>query len=277
LLVLNPDVTVGDRFVEEVLALTAKLPAIEPPVGVVGLRLLDGDGRWQRSTGQFPTLSGTLARMLLPRARRKYDSPPNDRPSPVAWVTGCCMLLRRECIEQIQGFDEDFFLYYEDVDFCRRAQRAGWAVWYAPSPTAVHHHPLHGRAVPPALRVFTRHGLLSYCSKHWPKWQLKLLARVVAAEAALREWWANGRGLHAEGTRFRELRGMARGIVVGDSRSVRRRLQRIVRHSDMNPPGGNLRPSETAGRSFQSDPPDLGHVCGEIESRDKLTRGLTQR
>src|SRR5207249_7515050 len=51
----------------------------------------------------------------------------------VPWVTGCCLLVRRECLEELGGLDEDYFLYYEDVDLCLRARKRGWTVWYEPN------------------------------------------------------------------------------------------------------------------------------------------------
>ena len=63
------------------------------------------------------------------------------------------MLVRRDCFEQLGGLDETFFLYYEDVDFCRRAREAGWSVWYDPALRVTHHFPLHTRAVPRSRQV----------------------------------------------------------------------------------------------------------------------------
>src|SRR5262245_50528769 len=70
LLLLNPDVTVGDDFLDGVLALTIRLDRDEPRVGIVGLGVRNADGSRKPTTGPFPTLLGTLARLLLPRARR---------------------------------------------------------------------------------------------------------------------------------------------------------------------------------------------------------------
>jgi GT2 family glycosyltransferase len=228
LLVLNPDVSVEADFVERVLELTKQLPSIEPRVGVVGFRLIDQDGGWQRSTGEFPTLTRTLARLVLPRARRKYNTPSNDGKSPVCWVTGCCMLLRRECVEHVDGFDEDFFLYYEDVDFCHRARAAGWGVWYEPGISVVHHHPLHGREVPAPLRVFTRHAFLTYGLKHWPRWQLRILTRLVAWEAKIRGAVASKRGNTTQADQFRRLQAIAWHIANGSSHEARKQLARMI-------------------------------------------------
>src|SRR5262249_41767950 len=117
---------------------------------------------------------------------RKYQAASSTGRSRVDWVTGCCLLLRRSCWEDLGGFDRDFFLYYEDVDLCWRARQRGWSVWHEPGLSVMHHHPLHGRTVSPPLRLITRHALLTYAHKHWPAWQVRLLSGIVRAEAALR-------------------------------------------------------------------------------------------
>jgi GT2 family glycosyltransferase len=222
-LLLNPDVSVPPGFADAVLARAERLPA---DVGIVGFRLRHSDGSVQHSAGPYPTLLGTLARLLLPRARRKYHAAAG--PGPVDWVTGCCLLVRRECFEQLGGFDPAFFLYYEDVDLCRRARERGWGVWFDPALEVTHHRPLHVRAVPPPLRLCTRHGLLTYAGKHWPGWQLRVLAGVVRLEAWLRQAWADWRRDAAAVGAYRKLRRLAADLAGGRTRRARRRLVRVV-------------------------------------------------
>ena len=186
-LALNPDVAVHDQFLRSALEEAERLLTKDPRAGVVGFRLRHGDGTEQLSSGAFPTLLSTFSRLLLSRSRRKYRSPGLNEAQPVPWVTGCCMLIRKECLRDLGGFDVDYFLYYEDVDFCRRAWDAGWSVWYRPFPEAVHHRPLHRRELSARLRVFTRHALLTYAAKHWKTWELQLMAAVVRLEALLRQ------------------------------------------------------------------------------------------
>src|SRR5262245_38213657 len=119
-LLLNPDVTVGDEFLDDVLALTIRLDRDEPRVGIVGLGVRNADGSRQPTTGPFPTLLGTLARLLLPRARRKCHLRSPNTSQEVPWATGCCLLVRRRLLDELGGFDPDFFLYYEDVDLPSR-------------------------------------------------------------------------------------------------------------------------------------------------------------
>jgi GT2 family glycosyltransferase len=228
LLLLNPDMTVDARFADAALALAERLAGTRPRAGIVGLGLRNGDGSPQGSCGPFPTLAGTLAGLLRPRAWRKYHAA-GAAAGRVAWVTGCGLLARRACLADLGGFADDFFLYYEDVDLCRRAAARGWEVWHEPGLSAVHHRPLQGRAVPAVLRLVTRHALLTYALRHWPRWQLAVLAAVVRLEAGLRRlraWW---RGRPDQAAVFRELGGLARELGRGDAAAARRRLRRVVR------------------------------------------------
>jgi GT2 family glycosyltransferase len=229
LLLLNPDVVLSDDFLDGVLGLARELEAREPRAGIIGFHLRNADGTRQLSSGPFPTLAGTLARLALPRPRRKYRRLSARRRCRAAWVTGCCLLVRRECLEEIDGLDEDFFLYYEDVDLCRRARARGWSVWYEPALRVVHQRPLHARAVPAHLRVLTRHALLTYAAKHWPGWQVRVLANLVGVEAWLRRCAASWRRDGASARLFRELGTMAADFSHGQADAARRCLRRVIR------------------------------------------------
>ncbi len=193
-LLLNPDVTVADGFLDAVLESAQRWPARDPLAGVIGFQLRHQDGTRQASAGPFPTLLTTLGGLLLPRSRRRCRHQSPDNSTNVPWVTGGCLLARRDCFEQLGGMDPSFFLYYEDVDFCRRARLAGWSVWYDPALEVTHHFPLHSRKVPAPLRMITRHALITYAQKHWACWQSRLLAGIVWLESAVRqrqsEWQA---------------------------------------------------------------------------------------
>lgn len=229
-LLLNPDVTLSPGFLDAALAHAYRLAAEQPIVGVVGFGLRNRDGSRQLSTGPFPTLAGTLARLLLPRARRKYSPAPGD--GSVDWATGCCLLVRRECWEELGGLDPAFFLYYEDVDLCRRARVAGWAVRHEPGLWVVHHHPLHGRRVPPHLRLITRHALLTYAGKHWPRWQVRLLAGIVGLEARVRAALARRRGDSGAASVFVQLKRLARETALGRAAAAARRLASVVQQQE---------------------------------------------
>jgi GT2 family glycosyltransferase len=139
-LLLNPDTVVKPG------AIAALVDFMErhPRIGIAGSSLEDGDGRPQCSAHRFPTPGGELlvgARLgLLDRLmpRRVLSPPIQPEPHPCDWVSGASMIIRREVFEQIGLLDEGYFLYFEEVDFCFRARKAGWDVWYVPQSRVVH-------------------------------------------------------------------------------------------------------------------------------------------
>src|SRR5262249_22774871 len=104
--------------------------------------------------------------------------------------------------------------------------------WFEPSLGVVHHHPLHGRSVPPHLRLFTRHALLTYGSKHWPRWQFEALAGIVQAEAWLRQWWTRRQGDAEAAALFVDLRAITADLAGRRRPAARRRLNRVVRREE---------------------------------------------
>ncbi|MFL5330426.1 MAG: glycosyltransferase family 2 protein [Gemmataceae bacterium] len=220
LLLLNPDMHVPDEFVDKVLVAAEQIAEKDPNVGVIGFELRHADGTPQPSAGPFPTLANVVGGMIRSRPTRRCRIKSSEAAA-VPWVTGCCLLVRRSCWMELNGFDEDFFLYYEDVDLCRRARAIGWTVWFEPALQVRHDHPLHLRSVPAPMRLITRHALLTYAAKHWPKWQFRLLGRVVRSEARLRGLWSRIRGRVADAEHFFRLQRLVDDLI--RSRSVRAR------------------------------------------------------
>jgi GT2 family glycosyltransferase len=119
----------------------------DPKCGLAGARLIGRDGAWQPSARTFPsplndflTLSGLSARFPQSRFFGRFDrtwaSP--DQPAQADWVPGAFSIIRKEALSQAGLFDEDFFLYYEEVDLCCRIKQAGWSIWYWPDVVVVH-------------------------------------------------------------------------------------------------------------------------------------------
>lgn len=116
--VLNPDITFDDADVFERL----ERHLDDPTVGLVAPALVLPDGRIQDSARQIPTpLDLVLRRRLNPERGAIRIS------GEVPWVVGACFIVRREAWEAVGGFDERYFLYFEDVDLCWRMRRAGWS------------------------------------------------------------------------------------------------------------------------------------------------------
>ena len=129
--VVNPDIRLdSDPF--PVLQHTLH----DAAVGVVGPLVRDPSGNVEDSARHFPNAS-SLARKLF-RRQRGPDYPPRGAPAPVDWVAGMFMAFRSDAFRAVGGFDERFFLYYEDVDICRRLRARGLATLYCPSVSVIH-------------------------------------------------------------------------------------------------------------------------------------------
>ena len=143
--VANPDTTPHEAAV----ALLRDFAAGRPRCGVAGPMLLNPDGTSQASRRLFPTVSGTIVRrtplrwLVNPQERQRAHYQLDQRPiSPAEteWMLGAFLLLRREMLAELGGFDEGYRLYGEDIDLCYRAARAGWERWYVPQAVVTHVH-----------------------------------------------------------------------------------------------------------------------------------------
>ncbi len=129
--VLNPDIRIDiDPFPPLIDELAG------PRVGVVAPKIMSPAGNIEDSARHFPTV-GFLARKLFGLAAGLDYSIGQTVLSP-DWVAGMFMLFRTAVFEELQGFDERYFLYYEDVDLCRRLRKRGYEVRLVPSISAVH-------------------------------------------------------------------------------------------------------------------------------------------
>jgi GT2 family glycosyltransferase len=236
-LLLNPDVTVPPGFLDAAKAYAERIANDERRAGVIGFRVCDPNGARQPSAGKDPTFIGTLLGQFRKRSDRKCRPIHSDRRKSVAWLSGCCLLIRRECFDRIGGFDTDFFLYYEDVDFCNRARAVGWSIWYEPSLKVTHHHPLHVRKVPPRIRLLTRHALLTYARKHWSALEFQAMALIVLLESHVRRKRELRRGHRRRAAIFRHMARMAIDLFHGRVTLGRRRLLKLVHDRD----GGHRR------------------------------------
>lgn len=115
-----------------------------PDIGAVAPKLLNPDGSFQASYAQFPTLiSESLSAFGLNRVLYGHTHPsplplPGERPHPVDWVPGACLLVRREALDAIGSLDEGYWMYSEDTDLCYRLWQTGWKVYYLPDVEVVH-------------------------------------------------------------------------------------------------------------------------------------------
>lgn len=138
---LNPDTVVQSNACKYLINYLLN----HPQVGIVGSRLEDPDGTPQVSAFRHHTVaSGFLSAMRLGPLDKVFAawlvSPSSIPvvPQETEWVAGASMMVRREVFESIGFFDEQYFLYFEEEDFCKRANNAGWQCWYVPESRVVH-------------------------------------------------------------------------------------------------------------------------------------------
>jgi GT2 family glycosyltransferase len=145
-LILNPDTIIKDGFFESILQYIEN----NPDIGIVGPKILNTDGSLQGSARAFPTpcmvffgRNSFLTRWFPNNwiSRKSILSTGSDGVTPmtVDWLSGACMLIRRTAVDEVGLLDEQFFMYWEDVDLCKRMWDNGWKVAYFPQASIVHH------------------------------------------------------------------------------------------------------------------------------------------
>jgi GT2 family glycosyltransferase len=139
-MLLNPDTRVRSQS----LANLVGFMDANPNAGIAGSMLEDEAGVVQGAAHRFPSPLGELERGarigFVTRLLKSYVSciPPADQAHRCEWVSGASMIVRREVFSQIGRMDDKFFLYFEEVDFCHRAVKAGWEVWVVPDSRIIH-------------------------------------------------------------------------------------------------------------------------------------------
>ncbi len=172
---LNPDAEILNEGVRELLRYLDSAPK----VGIIGPQIVDSDGGIQLSCRSFPSYRTVLCHRysLLTRLRpqnhysRDYLHTDWDHASlrEVDWVSGACLLHRRELLDDLGGLDERFFMYCEDVDFCLRARQAGWKVHYHPAMRVLHHIGGSSRQSPVLMAIERHRSMWRYYAKHFQR------------------------------------------------------------------------------------------------------------
>jgi len=186
-------------------ALLAALVA-DPRAGAAGAQLLDPGGAPTPCAWRFPGVGTALAGALFLHRRLTVQSK-GEKTRRVEWAQSSALMVRREAAVAIGYFDPDFFVYYDECDFCKRLAQAGWRTLFVPAAAAVHHDQLstdlaaglprivefhrnrdlymrkhHGRAAAPAVRLLTA----------WA-YALRAVAALVAPGRSPRIMWAHAR------------------------------------------------------------------------------------
>jgi GT2 family glycosyltransferase len=177
LLMLNPDTIVYPGALDSMVGFLDS----HPKAGAVGPRLLNRDGTLQLSCRRFPKptaaiFRNTLFGRLAPNNRftRGYlmTDWQHDTVREVDWVSGAAICIRREAWQDVGGFDEGFFMYAEDIDWCLRAHQAGWRIWYLPDAAIMHRIGRSSDQRPLAMVLAFHRSMARFYRKHyaaqWP-------------------------------------------------------------------------------------------------------------
>jgi GT2 family glycosyltransferase len=220
-LLLNPDAELLDDSLARMVAFLDS----HPRAAAVGPQLEYADGARQHAAFTFPTLPMIFldyfplhGRILESRLNGRY--PPADEPHLIDHPLGACMLVRREAFDDVGLFDEDFFIYCEEVDWCLRAQRKGWQIYHLPAARARHLSAASTSQQRDAMLVELHRSRLRLYRKHYGP-LFRTLARGLTRI-----------GLWAEERRLR--RAAARGAVSAQGLSSRlaalRQIRDLLRH-----------------------------------------------
>ncbi|HTM57814.1 MAG TPA: glycosyltransferase family 2 protein [Candidatus Udaeobacter sp.] len=172
-LVMNPDCELRPAAARRL----ADYLESHPRSAIAAPRILNPDGSLEYSARSFPdhftflfNRYSLLSRLLPGNPwTRRYLLSDWDHASvrDVDWVSGACMVVRRAAIDEVGGMDEAFFMFNEDVDWCRRMKLGGWAVSYVPDAVCMHHIGASRRTS--ARVILARHrGMVHYFHKHHP-------------------------------------------------------------------------------------------------------------
>lgn len=191
-LLLNPDCVPGEHALARLVGFADR----RPDAGLIGPKLVYPDGRLQHSCRRFPTIKaaifrhtvfgGLFSRAVSPEEYLMVNWDHNDVRE-VDWLSGACLLARREAVKDVGMLDEQFFWGSEDVDWAYRMHRKGWKVVYFPEVRVVHAVGASTDQVVAATVVRTHRSMLRLYRKHFCRWPLAwvLVAVGVWARAAL--------------------------------------------------------------------------------------------
>jgi hypothetical protein len=171
-LLLNPDTEVQPGAISTLMRFLEEHTA----AGVVAPQLLNTDRSIQRSCRKFPTFSGMLFELL--GFSRMFPNNPkfreykmldwnHDDERQVDQPEGACLLIRRKVLDEVGLLDEEFFMLFEEVDWCYRVKQTGWEIWFTPTAKVVHHYGQSIKQVKARMILSSHRGLYRFWQKHY--------------------------------------------------------------------------------------------------------------
>ena len=176
ILFLNNDIQVLDTGF---IGMTEFLDS-RPHVGIVGGRMENENRTLQASAGKFYTFFNAILMIFgLQRVGLLYSSPTKIQKTD--WVSGGCMMVRRNLFEKLEGFDENIFMYVEDVEICYRAKKLGYLTYFYPHSTTIHIGQGSSNRTFAIVNIYK--GLMYFYQKHQTSWQTNVIKLLLKAKA----------------------------------------------------------------------------------------------
>ncbi|WP_181433506.1 glycosyltransferase family 2 protein [Curtobacterium sp. MCPF17_031] len=195
-LVSNPDVVLEPGALDRLLA-TAEA---DPGIGAAGPRLLEPTGEVYPSARLVPSLRTGLGHAVFanvwpgnPWTRRYRQDGEHDGRRDAGWLSGACVLVRRDVLDRLGGFDEGYFMYFEDVDLGWRIGRLGLRNVYEPAATATHIGGTATQGSSERMRRAHHESAYRFLARKYPAWWLWPLRVVLRAALAVRAHATNTR------------------------------------------------------------------------------------
>lgn len=175
LLIMNPDNTLPADALEKMLSFIHT----HPDCGIVGPALVYPDGSVRPSARHFPGIRDLLSKRLHPHewhAKYRASMPLDAGAIEVDWLVGACLLIPKKVFDELKGFDERFFLFFEDIDICRRVKMKGKKIFYLPSIHVLDRKQRlsEGGLLSPIFKKTTRIHVVS-AVKYFYKWSGKMI------------------------------------------------------------------------------------------------------
>lgn len=181
ILILNPDTRLEPGALREMWDYLLS----HPDAGIVGPRLKYPDGEFQESARKFPRfLMPFIRRTFIGRFIHEKETESDARMKQCElggicepdWIMGSCLLVRGDLLRRMGGFDDRYFMYFEDIDLCRQVWTAGYKVVYLPAAVVVHDHGRHSARAKwyfaPFIDKYSRIHIYSWI-KYFAKWTFK--------------------------------------------------------------------------------------------------------
>ena len=188
---VNPDAVLAPGAIAERVSHLRQ----DPTVGVASTRLVNPDGTLQPSCHAYLGLMNLLGETfmldhLFPNWKAisslHMTDFAHDRPADVEWIQGAFLVVRGDVCRQVGGFDPDFFMYGEEMDWCYRIHKAGWRIVYLPDPPVVHEGGASSRPIAGPMFVENLKSRLRFLDKHRGPLVTALARAIIAVSVLLR-------------------------------------------------------------------------------------------